>query len=1320
MPAVAPKSTDTPPLIGISYSKEEEQWKDQLISLLPTDVDFRLISNRVEDFPAGLGEENLHALEEATGWVLLLSPTYLSNSWMRIDQSELLSGLEKKIGLRVLAVLVRNCAWQQISYFQSHQLITNHGKPMAEASNQEQSKLLKDLASRVMELVGVPASEAKPATKTQPKEAPTSPWDLSSDVGNFKVSHELRAIVGWAWLIVSLSELEPREITHESLLVAFAEFGKAGSKPGKPPHMLWKHFSNRLAQYDAVIDQKLPGARRLKEAIWNSHSMPASTRASLQIFQDAATIMRETAARPESQAVCTHHFLAALLNFPSWPPESSSLIDDSGELRKRLASSIKRSHSTDKHAVWARILGSGGGQKAKTATARKSRKTTNPPAAEGNVVGTPTTVQQMVVSSPLSETIETAETPVLESTSEPEVPPIPALDFVPAAQPTDEAAQSEETIQPPEIRSQEEQKEEEEEQEEENVKPLLAGFATDYWSGKDLLNIEDDVNALASLVSAWSVEPPLSIGLFGDWGSGKSHFMRQMRERVEKLSRKARKQTDKKQNEIGYYKNIVQIEFNAWHYIEGNLWASLVDHIFANLRVSEKERLSIVEARRDELMNQLGVKKEIESKIKSRIEERKTRLEAKQREATAVATKAEEKKEVAATQLAGFRSEAENQIDKLKVPVSFSENDKSILKRIGIKPEEWTTAGDFRQHYDEVKGFGNRLLAQWKLFKTDRKVRRRFFLAAVLTLIPTAGLLLTKLEQNIALPARILAAIGVGATILTALLPTWKQFSEALNALEEHDAAVERERQKRIGELQAEVTALAQKVIDAKTEASSIGREIEDLEHQIKTTTTSKILAEFIEDRAAAEDYRRHLGLLALIRRDFEKLRALFDQQRSEEKEGKETHDKNRINRIVLYIDDLDRCPPQRVVEVLQAIHLLLAFPIFVVVVGVDARWVTRSLQESYEWLRLEDDEEKKNEENDRDDERKAEGATPHDYLEKIFQIPFWLRPMEEGVCKSFIEGLTEQIRYRAPGESAHESNGEKKSEVDVDSTELVTPTVSESANGDGESDAAEGEEKVALNGEAAVRTSDSKSTDEQRPEAADDVLETSVVVEEKATGGSEDGVNGEGSSGEHDQDKTVGDENEEDEDDDEEVVDLAPVSLTLSDDEIKYMASLARLISRSPRGVKRFLNCYRLIKVSLPPDELKTFVQEGDSYKYKAVMILLGIITGAPTVSLYVVEELENWKPEDVTSMITDLASKLEENADLAKQPDWSRLKTFLNDLKGKDESAEMFKALRDITPRVSRYSFRIARAEAAGPKRRAPASATRKSKTTPQPMTS
>ncbi|MFL5255358.1 MAG: P-loop NTPase fold protein [Rhodopila sp.] len=83
-------------------------------------------------------------------------------------------------------------------------------------------------------------------------------------------------------------------------------------------------------------------------------------------------------------------------------------------------------------------------------------------------------------------------------------------------------------------------------------------------------------------------------------------------------------------------------------------------------------------------------------------------------------------------------------------------------------------------------------------------------------------------------------------------------------------------------------------------------------------------------------------------------------------------------DRIVLYIDDLDRCTHEQVYKVLQAIHLLLAFDLFVVVVGVDVAWVQSALetQAASEQRTLDP------------------AARAVNYLEKIFQLPFWLRPL--------------------------------------------------------------------------------------------------------------------------------------------------------------------------------------------------------------------------------------------------------------------------------------------------------------------------------------
>lgn len=121
------------------------------------------------------------------------------------------------------------------------------------------------------------------------------------------------------------------------------------------------------------------------------------------------------------------------------------------------------------------------------------------------------------------------------------------------------------------------------------------------------------------------------------------------------------------------------------------------------------------------------------------------------------------------------------------------------------------------------------------------------------------------------------------------------------------------------------------------------------------------------------------------------------------------------IERIILYIDDLDRCPEKIVVQVLQAVHLLLAFPIFIVVVGVDSRWLLHSLQQHSIAFR-----ENKANGSQPAEENKHWRSTPLNYLEKIFQIPFTLRPMK----KLGFEGLIDN-----PAKSQESPKTEEKPE---------------------------------------------------------------------------------------------------------------------------------------------------------------------------------------------------------------------------------------------------------------------------------------------------
>jgi hypothetical protein len=86
--------------------------------------------------------------------------------------------------------------------------------------------------------------------------------------------------------------------------------------------------------------------------------------------------------------------------------------------------------------------------------------------------------------------------------------------------------------------------------------------------------------------------------------------------------------------------------------------------------------------------------------------------------------------------------------------------------------------------------------------------------------------------------------------------------------------------------------------------------------------------------------------------------------------------------RILVIIDDLDRCEPDKAVEVLQSVNLLLNFKSFIVCLGIDARIITRAIEKHYKNL------------------LGSAEVSGYEYLEKIVQIPFKIpEPSKEDIA---------------------------------------------------------------------------------------------------------------------------------------------------------------------------------------------------------------------------------------------------------------------------------------------------------------------------------
>jgi formylglycine-generating enzyme required for sulfatase activity len=101
-------------------------------------------------------------------------------------------------------------------------------------------------------------------------------------------------------------------------------------------------------------------------------------------------------------------------------------------------------------------------------------------------------------------------------------------------------------------------------------------------------------------------------------------------------------------------------------------------------------------------------------------------------------------------------------------------------------------------------------------------------------------------------------------------------------------------------------------------------------------------------------------------------------------------------SRLVVFIDDLDRCVPEKAIEVLEAIKLFLDAERCVFVVGVERRIIEQGIRVKYQGLRF-------------DDAPHDTLITGEEYLEKIIQIPFYLPPLDpQNITNYTYQSLTD------------------------------------------------------------------------------------------------------------------------------------------------------------------------------------------------------------------------------------------------------------------------------------------------------------------------
>ncbi|MDD7966571.1 P-loop NTPase fold protein [Actinomycetospora lemnae] len=611
-----------------------------------------------------------------------------------------------------------------------------------------------------------------------------------------------------------------------------------------------------------------------------------------------------------------------------------------------------------------------------------------------------------------------------------------------------------------------------------------AGVRSDVAGVEDLLGMGPDATTVAALLAAVETEPPLSVALLGNWGSGKSTFMRLVQAQVASFAEIAQHHPNS-----AYAAHVRQVQFNAWHYSDDHLWVGLVEHLFREL--SDKTP----------------------------------------------APPADDQD----------RHRLEEQLAQQKVEKARLDND---LRRIDdLDPQRgwWGWIGQFHRSMLVVRAFGAEARTQ---------LHRKLWLpAALLVLAIVLATVTVLVGDTVAATIRgVLGLTGVAALLGAVRARVTAAWTVARDLTESNRSR-----------LLADQTERAERIVE--------------LERQLTERDPARQLNHLLSEITAPDRYGGYRGLTGRIHDD---LRRLSDQLAAARK-----RDRLALRRIILYVDDLDRCVSRRVVEVLQAVNLLLSMDLFVVVVAVDPRWLLGALDEQHGHLL-----------NIRsttagqafDPTNHGGRSQPLDYLDKIFHLSYAVPPMS-GHATTYLRDLLPTVEPNTDGEQR-------------------TPTAKTSVHSASAPRSGAGPD-MAPTAPAASTTqtaADATSTPAGGvpPSAELDSAEVTMAVPE-----------------------------------------LPPPpevqSLYLQPHEANFLPKLAPLVP-TPRGVKKLANTYRLLRISVPDNALGAFLGDREhGGPYQAAALLLTAIIANPGHARRLLDELGAAQPEpDVVDTLTAIGGPL------------------------------------------------------------------------------
>jgi len=380
----------------------------------------------------------------------------------------------------------------------------------------------------------------------------------------------------------------------------------------------------------------------------------------------------------------------------------------------------------------------------------------------------------------------------------------------------------------------------------------------------DPLAIRRDVETFAALLASKSLEPPLSIGLFGPWGSGKTTFLKRLRRVVQRRAEDAKASIAAAQP-TPYVSEVVHVDFNAWHFAEDALTSSLVDTILRALseHIKDDKLIAGKELRQQKIEALETTRRKVEA------------AEAFQRVAQATVSKAETAFVDAGQKAAQAATSLQAMIQHVWSATKDALKESSVVKKSGVLDavgNTITSTEDLRGRLAALRSRPARLLGDlgwaWSLI-----------FAALVLVAPPLVAWLTERILGINQVPQLLSSV----TATLSVIGVWAR--AATGAVARVDMAVTRVADEYRTRLARDSGVInAQKELDvarasAATAATGLQAAREELAHARTEAANATLPAQMLQlasSRIDAQTYNKELTTLSLARADLEALSRLL------------------------------------------------------------------------------------------------------------------------------------------------------------------------------------------------------------------------------------------------------------------------------------------------------------------------------------------------------------------------------------------------------------------------------------------------------------